>query len=223
MLARAAEVEQRVTADFTAVVPPDAVMHHLQNRMKSPQSLARKFSKAADSGRVLAPEDLLRYTIVVSDPDDLVDAATGIVRDLRSKGWVMDSAEHSYVDSSRYKGLHTFLRSKGELIELQIHSQESIEVKNRTTPLYEIERDPRQTKQARDTARAACISMSDGLREPAGIAQLDELGGVPVVVRKYGGGQAGPVARPGAGQRSQQEQAGPRRTAVDNSRDGIER
>jgi hypothetical protein len=223
MLARAAEVEQRVTADFTAAVPSGTVPHHLQNRMKSPHSLARKISKADDYGRVLSPEDLLRYTIVVPDPDDLVDAAAGIVRNLRSKGWVMDSAHHSYVDGSRYKGLHAFLRCEGELIELQIHSQESLEVKTRTTPLYETERDPRQTKQARATARSACISLSDGMRHPTGIAELAELGGVPVEVRKYGGGHVSPLARPGAGQPIRQEHVKPGRTAPDNPRDGIER
>jgi hypothetical protein len=223
MLARAADVERRVTADFAAAVPSQAVSHHLKNRMKSPQSLARKLSESDDARGVASPEDLLRYTAVVPDPDDLVDAATDLVRSLQTKGWVMDSANHSYVDGSRYKGLHTFLRREGELVEVQVHSQESIDVKTQTTGLYEIERDPRQTKQARDTARSACISLSAGLREPAGIAQLTELGGVPLEVRTYGGGQVSPLARPGAGQRAQQEQGKPGRPAIGNPRDGIER
>ncbi|TDU91611.1 hypothetical protein EV138_5220 [Kribbella voronezhensis] len=223
MLRRAAEVERRVTADFTEVVPSGIEPHHLQHRMKSPQSLARKLSKFDNSGRVLSPEDLLRYTIVVPEPDDLVAAATDIVRDLQAKGWTMESAHHSYVDGSRYKGLHTFLRCEGELVELQIHSRESIEVKTRTTPLYEIERDPRQPRQARVAARAACISLSDGLRQPTGVAELTELGGVPVEIRKYGGGHVGPAARPAAGQPARQERTKPGATPTVNPRDGIER
>ncbi|WP_112244069.1 hypothetical protein [Kribbella monticola] len=223
LLTRAAEVEERATADFAVALPAGSVPHQLKNRMKSPHSLARKL-KLTDKHRTgRTPEDLLRYTVVVPDPDDLVDAATEVVRNLQTRGWTMDSAHHSYVDGSRYKGVHAFLRCGGELVELQVHSQESIEVKTRTTALYEVERDPRQPKQARDTARAACISLSVGMREPAGLADLAELGGVPIEVRKYGGGHVSPSARPGAGQAAHREQARPGQTPTGKSRDGIER
>jgi hypothetical protein len=223
LLIRVAEVEPRITADFTAAMPVGSEPHHLKNRLKSPQSLARKLDLTDRAWTGYVPEDVLRFTVVVPNPDDVVDAATSMVGDLESRGWAMDSAHHSYVDGSRYKGLHAFLRCEGEVIELQVHSRESIEVKTRTTPLYEIERDPRQSRQARDAARSACISLSDGMRHPIGIAELTELGGVPVEVRKYGGGQVRSAPRPGAGQPARQEQARPGRTTNENPRDGIER
>ncbi|QNE18378.1 hypothetical protein F1D05_11325 [Kribbella qitaiheensis] len=223
-LTRALEVEKRVTADFTAAVPSGTVPHNLQNRMKSPHSLARKLRKTENYWSPRDPEDVLRYTVVAPEPDDLVEAAAGIVRDLQSKGWVMDSAHHSYVDGSRYKGLHAFMHCQGELVELQIHSQESLEVKTRTTPLYEVERDPRQSPPARAAARAACISMSVQMRQPIGIAELTELGGVPVSTRSYGGTHSTALARPGAKTPSTaQVPAKPGHPAPGKPRDGIER
>lgn len=200
MLTEVCEVERVVTEDFVAAVRPGTVAYQLESRVKSPQSLARKLSKANTYRSTLPqPEDLLRYTVVAPEPADLVAAAKDTVEALRSKGWAVESAHHSYVDGSRYKGLHAFLRTHGVLIELQIHSRESIDVKTQTTPLYEVERDPRQGKEARAGARDQCIALSDGMRQPAGIGDLRELGGVPVMVRSYGKSRGGPAARPDAG------------------------
>ncbi|WP_157630340.1 hypothetical protein [Kribbella catacumbae] len=200
MLAEVCEVERVVTEDLVAAVRPGTVAYQLESRVKSPQSLARKLNKASTYRSTLPqPEDLLRYTVVAPEPDDLVEAAGDTVEALRSRGWAVESAHHSYAGGSRYKGLHAFLRTQGVLVELQIHSRESIDVKTQTTPLYEVERDPRQDKEARVGARDQCIALSDGMRQPAGIDGLRELGGVPVAVRSYGKSRGGPAARPDAG------------------------
>ena len=139
-------------------------------------------------------------------------------------GWTMDSAHHSYLEGSRYKGLHAFLRCYDELIELQIHSRESIDVKERTTPLYVVERDNRQDKQVRDAARAASIALSETMRQPAGVDELDELGGVPVARRVYGKrrGQSGP--RRCADRRTAETSSSlQQQPNVDNKRNGIGR
>jgi hypothetical protein len=188
MLRRAAAVERLLTDDFLAAVRPGTVSHQLQSRMKSPQSLARKLRRSEDFYRHAnqPPEDIIRYTVVTPEPDDLIETAAETLDQLIAKNWTMDSALHSYVDGSRYKGLHTFLCKEDELIELQIHSQQSIEVKVRTTPLYEVERDPRQEREVRDAARATAIALSDQMTQPAGIDELSELGGVAVTTRSYG-------------------------------------
>jgi hypothetical protein len=99
----------------------------------------------------------------------------------------MHAAHHSYVEGSRYKGLHLFLRNRGQMVEVQVHSRESIEVKERTTREYEIERDRDQPRSARDAARDKCIRWSAGMTQPAGIDDLEVLGGVTVDQRRYGG------------------------------------
>ncbi|HET6295315.1 MAG TPA: hypothetical protein VFG33_18160 [Kribbella sp.] len=187
LLARAADAEPRVTADLVSSVSSGVVPYQLENRIKSPQSLARKLDDREGTRFATQPvEDLLRYTFVTPEPDDLVRAAKDACDTLLAKGWTMDSAHHSYVNGSRYKGLHLFLRGHGELVELQIHSRESIDVKTRTTPLYVIERDRKMDRASRDAARETCIALSDQMTQPAGLDDLKTLGGVAVGTRSYG-------------------------------------
>ena len=189
LLTKAAAVEERITDAVITSIGDEAAPYHLANRVKSPHSLARKLATLEDYYRRTqqGPEDVLRYTAAVKHPDELTEAAVRTIDRLNDRGdWQMESAHHSYVDGSRYKGLHTFLHSHGERIELQVHSGESIDVKERTTPLYEIERDRRQDPAARDAARRECIALSDQMTQPAGIDELRELGGAPVRPISYG-------------------------------------
>ncbi|MEV8375569.1 hypothetical protein AB0P21_22725 [Kribbella sp. NPDC056861] len=209
LLAEVAAVERAVTEELVAAVRPGIVAYQLESRVKSPQSLARKLSTVnAYRAKQTTPEDLLRYTVVAPEPDDLVEAAGDTVEALRSGGWDAEAAHHSYVDGSRYKGLHAFLRAHGMLVELQVHSRESIDIKTQTTLLYEIERDPRQDKETRAGARAQCVALSDGMRQPVGIERLSELGGVPMAVRSYGRSSRAPAPRPETGTQRPAE-AGP--------------
>ncbi|MBB5837274.1 hypothetical protein [Kribbella italica] len=105
---------------------------------------------------------------------------------LTARGWSTESAHHSYTEGSRYKGLHIFLRAHGELIEVQVHSRESIAVKEETTAAYEIERDHRQPQHLRDEMLTFAVGCSAELTQPAGIETLTNLGGVPVERRSYG-------------------------------------
>jgi hypothetical protein len=208
LLSKAATVEPEITDAMLAAIGAEAAVYHLENRLKSPQSLARKlvrfesYYRRPDS----APDDILRYTAAVKHPDELTKAAVRTIDRLTNKGWQMENAHHSYVDGSRYKGLHTHLRSLGEQVEVQVHSTESIEVKERTTALYEIERDREQDPAARDAARRECIALSDQMTQPAGIDDLRELGGVTVKAISYGKKRRQrPAPERGSGQSSTQQ------------------
>lgn len=199
MLAEVVDAEQMVTEDFVAALPSRGAAYQLESRVKSPRSLARKVSVSnAHRSKPTAPQDVLRYTVVAPEPDGLVETAAATVGALTSAGWSVESAHHSYVEGSRYKGLHASLRAHGVVVELQCHSRESVEIKNRTTPLYQIERDPGEDNDVRAAARDRCIALSDGMRQPAGIGTLSELGGVPVAVRSYGEAYGTGTRRPDA-------------------------
>jgi hypothetical protein len=188
-LARAAAVEPAVTADIVDAIGTEGFPYHLKNRLKSPQSLARKLSTQTDYRRAKGkkqPEDVLRYTAGTNHPRELVETAVRTVERLLAKGWTMHSAHHSYVDQSRYKGLHVFLRTRGQLVELQVHSRESLKVKEQTTPLYEVQRDRDQSPAARAKAGRDATEISATMTDPDGLADLKTLGGVPVVPRRYG-------------------------------------
>jgi hypothetical protein len=207
LLARAAQVEQHITGDFESSIDSGAIAYQLANRLKSPQSLARKILKLTGTEFDEKPlDDVVRYTLLTPEPDNLVPTAVNTSDSLTRRGWEMNGALHSYASGSRYKGLHLFLQTHGERVEVQIHSRESIDVKERTTPLYVVERDSKQPREARNRAREAAIALSDRMRQPAGIDDLPTLGGVPVEVRIYGGRRRGAVGRGNGSERSPVDQ-----------------
>ncbi|GAB3810409.1 hypothetical protein [Kribbella italica] len=226
LLAEAARAEPRVTADVTGSIDDDAFAYHLKNRLKSPQSLARKLKKENRLGPPYTPpEDILRYTVGVDHPDQVVRTARQLVDRMRARGWSMASAHHSYQPGSRYKGLHFFLRGHGQVVELQVHSRQSIAVKEATTRWYEVFRDRDRPKAEKDEALDKCIKYSDPMTQPAGIDALTHLGGVPVEVRGYGRTPArSPRATEGsaAGQDNDQRQE-PHRRRNHHGRDEIDR
>lgn len=187
LLARAAEHHGRATSQVLAAIAPGDTAYQLDRRVKSPASLARKIWKHGRQNRSPSTDDVLRFTTLAGGPDVLVGSAISTTDRLGAAGWRVESAMQSYVDDSRYKGLHAIMRSAtGHRVEIQFHSPESAQVKARTTELYLIERDPRQSSPARDSARRACIALSATMTQPADIDQLDELGGVPVEVKAFG-------------------------------------
>jgi hypothetical protein len=176
-----------VTADLLAAVPPGASMYQLKNRLKSPSSLARKVAGRLDQTRQPTQvEDVLRYTYLVR-AEQLVELAKEVTEELQVKGWHLAGARNSYVEHSRYKGLHLDWRTTaGQRIEVQVHTPESVAVKEATTKLYEIERDRRRPRHERDVARAECVRLSASLVPPHGLTELRTLGQCTVDVRGYG-------------------------------------
>jgi hypothetical protein len=224
LLSRAAQEEKWLTDDLLASIKPGATAHQLESRLKSPQSLARKIRKLAGTEFDKVPlEDVVRYTIVAPEPDDLVPTSVDACDALTNRGWTMNGAVHSYAEGSRYKGLHLFLQKRGLRVEVQIHSNESIEVKARTTPLYVVERDPDQPREKRAEARNAAIALSAEMRQPAGIDDLTSLGGVPVEVRVYGRRGGLPAGRGEGASASPVEQTAPNQSVEHNRKNGMAR
>ncbi|GAA1589015.1 hypothetical protein GCM10009804_51420 [Kribbella hippodromi] len=196
LLGRTIAVEPRVTAEFLASVPSGCSPYQLSLRVKSPESLARKFRDAAESNRQAPIDDLLRYTVLTERPDDLVAAARETAGALVGKGWSVVYAMHSYTDGSRYKGIHAYLRTpEVERVEVQWHSVVSAQVKELTTRWYEIERSADSPDSARTAARENCVAASAQLRTPAGLETLAELGGTRVAVKNYSDSRQAAVPR----------------------------
>jgi hypothetical protein len=186
LLERAVGAEPKVTADFLAALPDDGSAYRLDSRIKSPTSLARKLEDARQKGRQRMPEDVLRYTVLVKSPEQLVAAARHTVDELCRSGWQVGYAMQSYTDGSRYKGLHAYLEAHGiDSVEVQFHSVASVQVKEATTKWYEIERSALRTSEERTAARANCVQLSATLPPPSDIEDLTALGGRTVAVRNY--------------------------------------
>ncbi|MFI5731915.1 hypothetical protein ACIA49_17455 [Kribbella sp. NPDC051587] len=190
LLAQAAAVEPDRTAEFLASLPPNGSAYQLNRRVKSPESLARKIQSWTAKGNDRPMDDILRYTVVVEAPDQVVAAARHTVAQLLSRGWRVRHVMHSYTEGSRYKGVHGYMEAPDSpRIELQFHSTASLKVKELTTPWYEIERSVSATPDERAAARDKCVAASATLSPPAGIAELTTLGGRRVAVNNYSDSQ----------------------------------
>ncbi|WP_165952880.1 hypothetical protein, partial [Kribbella albertanoniae] len=222
LLAQAATVEPERTAEFLAALPPGGSPYQLSRRVKSPESLARKLRAWAKNGAYRPVDDILRYTVLVERPEQLVEAARRTVDQLTERGWRVRHAMHSYTEGSRYKGIHGYLEAPGSpRIEVQFHSVASLEVKEMTTPWYEVERSVSATADQRAEARDKCVAASDTLSPPAGIDQLTTLGGRRVAVNNYSDSQQA-LADSDSGQPGRADRPSPRTPALEKN-DGVGR
>jgi hypothetical protein len=180
-------VEPPATTEFVAALSSNSSGYKLESRVKSPQSLARKYSDQLETLDDGEPDDILRYTMLTDSPEQLVAETQLTVDRLRDAGWRPESAMQSYTDGSRYKGIHVgFRRPTGETVEVQFHSAVSAQVKEATTTAYEIERSADASPTDRAAARALCIELSESLDPPAGISALRSVGDIPVEVMTFG-------------------------------------
>jgi hypothetical protein len=188
MIAAAAAIEPDVTKALLAALADKTRPHDLHHRVKSPASLARKlalYDTADTPGRPVT--DVLRYTVLTEHPASLVAATRATVTGLEKAGWSVAEVQHSYVEGSRYKGIHVDMRThEGQRVEVQFHSRASADIKDRTTALYAVARDRGLSQATRAAAAAEGIRLSATLDTPAGLPELRHLGGVPVRSRRYG-------------------------------------
>ena len=82
--------------------------------------------------------DVVRYTAVV-DHDSIVDATLRTAKNFKELGFEVVEIDNKYLESDPvYKGMHMLIQdSRGTAFEVQIHSEQSLEVKNTIHPLYE--------------------------------------------------------------------------------------
>jgi len=198
-------VEPAITSAMMAAVEPEgntAELEGLAARVKSPGSMARKIKdKSMYTGRSEADvaaslKDTIRYTVRARDRNDLVETARRVADRLVAQGYEFEEVESFYAEDAPYKGLHATVRDRksGTRVEVQFHSEESLEVKE--GPLgsggmrhggnhedYEFYRSAENVrKHPWECSRAydRCVERSRRLQEPAGLDELKTLGGCPV-------------------------------------------
>lgn len=185
------EREAEMTTDFIASTVASGMRQAgLQHRMKSPQSLARKLDDRAQKKAISLGEaaekvqDLIRYTAVCEKHTELVGKATAVTNELTGRGWTVLSAESTYIEGHPYKGIHLNLEKNGCVTEVQIHSEQSIEIKESTHADYEISRDLKQPLADRLAAEQRSVAAWSDVKAPKGLNSLS-LGDVKVEVKRY--------------------------------------
>lgn len=198
VIAEARDIEAATTSDILAALPRGTRPDGLEFRMKSPSSLARKLESKAEAGMADPNEpqaiqkisdkltDILRYTAISEQHDNLPSTVRSTVKRLQARGYLVVEADSSYVDSNPYKAIHVLLRKgSGRPIEVQFHSDLSAKVKVDNHLDYEIDRDIRQPFADRAAARARMVANWSAVPAPQGLSKIKTIGGVPLVEKSY--------------------------------------
>ncbi len=178
------ESEKKITPQLAEMASAlGTKLDGLEYSVKTASSLERKIlKKLVDTPHLNAAQmlsrigDAVRYTQITSH-DEIAPTTTKTIDYLKSHGYQVVEVENKYTDeTSNYKGVHLGVISPdGQKFEMQIHSPESMAVKNKIHPLYEEYRvldseDPKAQQLAEQIG-----SISATLPMPKGIEALESF------------------------------------------------
>jgi hypothetical protein len=136
---------------------PDRHLVGLDFRLKGRDRVEEKITRQMDSQPDLTYQDAfaslkdaIRYTFAYPG-DRYSDGVKADVDRLKSSGFELTELRNSWTNEE-YKGINSRWRAPGggQLFEVQFHTQESFEAKQRTHPAYEKLRNPATPKAQRD-------------------------------------------------------------------------
>jgi len=137
-----------ITGDVQASVPEGAELVGLHNALKKPESLERKIRTDAITEGISPDKaaakisDSVRFT-QISPPNRMAADANQTLDGLRGKGYDVSRVKNTWQNTSGnpYQGINAKVRHRSGLeVEMQFHTPESLEVKNRIHKVYEKQR-----------------------------------------------------------------------------------
>jgi len=185
---KVAEFEPDITSKIKNIAEQvGGTMQGLQHRLKTEESLARKIeadAKDYDGDYEKAGQkvsDAVRYTMTL-DSDNYTSGVTKTLDSLRDEGLQVSRVKNFWQKGDDYQGINAKVKHPaGFEFELQFHTPQSLEMKERVHGLYEERRtssDPkRQYKLYSRTAR-----LVNRLVAPAGILAVGELASNPLIL-----------------------------------------
>lgn len=185
---KAREAEPAITNVLVKAVDdiPGARLDGIEFNVKTGSSLEGKIARkmaddrkaglrvATDAEYVGRMTDLVRYTEVVPVQDDIVGATKDVMKRLENEGLECIELDNKYIDGDgSYKGVHLLFKDKsGVVFEYQVHSEESMIVKNTNHELYEIARDVRTPDDEKIRLEMEMRQRAASLKNPEGIETL---------------------------------------------------
>lgn len=176
---KARKAEPKITKDLVNISKDlNMGMTGLKYSVKTASSVENKIrrknkAKLPDHVVVKNMGDLVRYT-QMGKHSDLGKNAVKTVDALRSHGYKVTKIDNKYLDkNSDYKGIHLdCISPDGQKFELQIHSKESMAVKNKLHPIYEKSRNMKEGSPERIALENQMRDISATLPMPKGIEEL---------------------------------------------------
>ena len=182
---RAAEAP-KIAADMASISDKvggtmDGLVHCCKTGTSLSSKIRRKQEKLKENDGIDATDveamekldDIVRFTFKC-DHDDMAEKCAAFEEELKKSGYEITRRDNKYLDKDPdYKAIHLQIKSKsGDLIELQIHSQESLDVKNVNHDIYDKSRELPKGSKKRTEMEENMKKRTRGLRNPKGIEKL---------------------------------------------------
>lgn len=178
-----------ITRDIQQIAAQvDGKCVNLRERLKSPHSIAQDISAARDEAakhglKISAAEvtenlnDIVRYSIVCGDHDDLTDAVAEMMAGLQSKGWKVHKISGFHTDNSSAKRLKITCETSSQVrVALQVHSTVMFRAANNLKDIEEIYKDRDARLEDRKVAREICLEHFQHIPAPSGLDSISVTG-----------------------------------------------
>lgn len=180
---KAVEVEHGITNTLKNVAQATGTeLVGLKFRVKTPESIARKIEgKIVSEGKSVkdAVEDMRdvnRYTLSAS-PKNLVNATKSTIEEMKKNGFECFKKKCTFYEGSEYFGINMgFKNTKGQKVEVQANTPESLKVKEANHLLYEEQRLPSTTDAKKAELGNQMAENLKSVKIPNNISELYEDG-----------------------------------------------
>lgn len=153
-------------------------MYGLEFSVKTASSVENKIARKKKVGftekeAIESMGDIVRYT-QLCEHNKIADNTLKTIEILTEKGYDVIEIDNKYLDTiSDYKGVHiNAISPEGQKFELQIHSEESMDVKNKIHPLYEEARNVNTSKERSKELSRIMKNISSKLPKPKDIDNI---------------------------------------------------
>ena len=138
---KATESEPLITSSVKVVAGNSGLeTYGLKNRVKGKESYLRKIrAEYNPDGNTYEVKDIIRYTLGSENPDILVERMSVAIAELNEMGYNTIALKNTWNNPKNpYKGINTIVAApNGQKFEIQYHTRESFETKEKMHKLYE--------------------------------------------------------------------------------------
>ena len=136
--------EPLITSSLKSVAKSIKIdIYGLKNRVKTKDSYLRKIrAEYKADGNTYEVKDIIRYTLGTNNPDDLVERMNAAIDELSEMDYNTIRLKNTWNSTlDPYKGINTtVVAPNGQKFEVQYHTKESFEMKEKMHELYEKQR-----------------------------------------------------------------------------------
>ena len=184
-------VEILVTNDMKSVFGDALSSEGLKFRLKGLTSLKRKITSEIRSkyahDPVLADQivdlfvckndmhDCIRYT-AITEPENTTEDYSIWDKKLQNKGYMCIRRKNFWLKNGAYKGINTlYCTPYGYYVEIQLHSKDSLDVKEKIHKLYEEQRDDDTSVERKQELEIEMKKLTDRIKTPKNIKQITDF------------------------------------------------